>query len=145
MLFSKNKIDILQICPLVMHSCCLIEGELPIISVRVNLPNKYCQYKIPVLSSVWCHLGFSFEDTNALSVYRNGILVDTSGSQSCTNYVSVIPASAVLRAGSPTQAAAFQLDELVIWNKWLEQKNFIYRYQYASSKCHVQSEIFFVR
>lgn len=121
-----------------------LEGEFPLISVRVNLPDKYCQYKIPVQSSLWCHLGFSFEDTNTLSIYRNGKLVDTGGSQPCTSFISKKPLSAVLKAGLPTQAATFQLDELVTWNKWLEEKDYIYRYRYVSGKCQDRLNVFMI-
>ncbi|KAK3732804.1 hypothetical protein QZH41_017706, partial [Actinostola sp. cb2023] len=125
---STSVIQIYRINVLFIHQ----KGEKPNISLRVTFSTKSCRYNIPVYGGIWSQFGFSFKDSSTLNVYHNGRPLNIPMSKSCRVLSTTVPQDTKLRVGLITQNTVFQIDDFAIWNKWLNETDFLYRYQHVS-------------
>jgi len=102
------------------------------ISLRVTFKHKSCLFKVPFHKGIWSQFGFTFKDSvTTLAVYHNGKRVSTQLSEACQVVSATQPTNHTLIVGMATQKSVFQIDDLVIWDKWLNESEFVKRYQYA--------------
>lgn len=91
-------------------------------------------FKVPVYKGVWLQIGFSFKDSTTLEVYHNGKVLTTPMSEACQAVTSTLTKKHTLSVGLAKHNSIFQIDDLVIWSKWLNESDYLHRYKFVGGK-----------